>query len=81
MTYTHGMEHFPWQRRARAAGLTQKMLARLLGRPEMTISRQLRGQWESGVPRHVKFAIIAWELMTQDQCDQLTRALEADEDG
>lgn len=61
------MENHPWQNRARAAGLTQKMLARLLGHAEITISRQLRGHWESGVPKHVRAAIVAWELMTPDQ--------------
>jgi len=61
------MEGHPWQQRAKAAGLTQKMLARLLGHAEITVSRQLRGHWESGVPRHVIAAIIAWELMTPDQ--------------
>lgn len=61
------MENHPWQLRARAAGLTQKVLASLLGHSEITVSRQLRGHWESGVPQHVKAAIIAWELMTPEQ--------------
>lgn len=61
------MENHPWQLRARAAGLTQKMLARLLGHTELTVSRQLRGHWESGVPQHVRAAIIAWEMMTPEQ--------------
>lgn len=61
------MERHPWQQRAKAAGLTQKALAKLLGHAEITVSRQLRGQWESGVPRHVIAAIIAWELMTKRQ--------------
>lgn len=61
------MENAPWQQRARAAGLSQKVLARLLGHAEITVSRQLRGHWESGVPQHVKAAIIAWELMTDEQ--------------
>lgn len=61
------MENTPWQRRAKAAGLSQKVLARLLGHAEITVSRQLRGHWESGVPQHVKAAIIAWELMTDEQ--------------
>ncbi|MBX3579927.1 MAG: hypothetical protein KF723_22215 [Rhizobiaceae bacterium] len=42
-------------------------MARLLGHAEITISRQLRGHWESGVPKHVRAAIVAWELMTPDQ--------------
>ncbi len=43
------------------------MLAHMLGHSEITISRQLRGHWESGVPQHIKAAIIAWELMTPEQ--------------
>lgn len=62
-----GMDNAPWQQRAKAVGLSQKMLARLLGHAEITISRQLRGHWESGVPQHVKAAIVAWELMTPKQ--------------
>ncbi|MBU0582220.1 MAG: hypothetical protein KKB66_02480 [Alphaproteobacteria bacterium] len=61
------MEDKPWQNRAKAAGLSQKVLAKLLGHAEITVSRQLRGHWESGVPQHVKAAIIAWELMTPEQ--------------
>ncbi|MBU0582218.1 MAG: hypothetical protein KKB66_02470 [Alphaproteobacteria bacterium] len=61
------MEDKPWQKRAKAAGLSQKVLAKLLGHAEITVSRQLRGHWESGVPQHVKAAIIAWELMTHEQ--------------
>lgn len=40
-------------------GLSQKVLARLLGHAEITVSRQLRGHWETGVPRHVIAAILA----------------------
>lgn len=62
------MEKHPWQVRAKAAGLSQKTLAALLGHAEITISRQLRGQWNDGVvPVHVQSAIIAWELMTDAQ--------------
>jgi hypothetical protein len=61
------MENSAWQLRAKAAGLSQKALARLLGHAEMTVSRQLRGQWESGIPQHVIAAIIAWELMSPEQ--------------
>lgn len=70
------MESHPWQRRARAAGLSQKMLAQLLGHAEMTVSRQLRGHWESGVPQHIKAAIIAWELMAPDQREAWSKAME-----
>jgi len=62
----NAMENHPWQKRARKAGLTQKVLAKLLGHAEITVSRQLRGHWESGVPMHVRAAIIAWELMTPE---------------
>lgn len=60
------MEAHPWQRRAKTAGLTQKTLAKLLGHAEITVSRQLRGHWDSGVPEHVQAAIVAWELMTPE---------------
>lgn len=56
-----------WQRRAKRCGLTQRMLARLLGHAESTVSRQLRGKWESGVPGHVIAAILAWEVMSAAQ--------------
>ena len=49
----------------------QKMLAYLLGFAENTISRQLRGKWSSGTtPRHVVAAIVAWELMSEEQRDR-----------
>jgi hypothetical protein len=72
------MEKAPWQRRLKAAGLSQKVLATLLGHAEITISRQLRGQWESGVPRHVIAAIVAWEVMTEEQRRAWLRIVEAD---
>ncbi len=57
-----------WQRRAKAVGLSQKTLAQLLGYAENTISRQLRGKWSTGsTPRHVVAAIVAWEIMTDEQ--------------
>ena len=60
-----------WQARAKTAGLSQKMLAYLLGFAENTISRQLRGKWSSGTtPRHVVAAIVAWELMSEEQRDR-----------
>ncbi len=61
------MENHPWQLRARAAGLTQRKLARLLGHTEATVSSQLRGHWQSGVPQHVMAAIIVWEMLTPEQ--------------
>lgn len=62
-----GMEQHPWQRRAKAAGLSQKALARLLGMSEIGVSRGLRGHFKGGVPQHLKAAIAAWELMTPEQ--------------
>lgn len=61
------MDGKPWQNRAKAAGLTQKLLARLLGHAENTVSRQLRGHWDSGIPKHVRTTILAWEIMTPEQ--------------
>jgi predicted transcriptional regulator len=61
------MENYPWQLRARAAGLTQRRLAKLLGHTEATVSSQLRGHWQSGVPQHVMAAIIVWEMLTPEQ--------------
>ncbi len=74
------MENTPWQRRAKAAGLSQKVLARLLGHAEITVSRQLRGHWESGVPQHVKAAIIAWEMMSEEQRQRWIEAVEQEAD-
>jgi hypothetical protein len=61
------MEANPWQIRAKAAGLSQKTLAKLMGRAEITLSKQIRGHFGDGVPRHVIAAIVAWELMTEAQ--------------
>lgn len=60
-------ENHPWQIRARAAGLSQRQLARILGHTEANVSAQLRGHWQSGVPQHVKAAILAWEMMSPEQ--------------
>jgi hypothetical protein len=61
------MENTYWQLRARASGLTQRTLAKLLGHAEITVSRQLRGHWESGIPQHVTVTILAWEPMSEEQ--------------
>lgn len=61
------MDREDWKRRARRAELSQATLARLLGHAPNTISRQLLGRWQSGIPRHVKAAIVAWELMSDEQ--------------
>lgn len=60
------VENEPWQKRAKAAGLTQKSLARLLGVAENTVSLQLRGKWQSGVPQYVKTVILAWERLSPE---------------
>ena len=57
------MDNEPWQLRAQAAGLEQKTLARLLGRPVNTISRQIRGQ-HGGVPQHLVAVIVMWERLS-----------------
>jgi transcriptional regulator with XRE-family HTH domain len=60
------VDNEPLQARAKRAGLQQKRLASLLGVSENTVSLQLRGKWESGTPRYVVAAIIAWEIMSHD---------------
>jgi len=60
------MDNEPWQIRAQAAGLEQKTLARLLGRPVNTISRQIRGV-HGEVPQHLIAVIVAWEMMEPDE--------------
>ncbi|TSD87017.1 hypothetical protein FFK22_019190 [Mycobacterium sp. KBS0706] len=70
------MENYPWQIRAKKAGLTQRLLARLLGHHERTVSSQLRGHWQSGVPQHVKAAIIVWEMLAPEQRQQWLAAVE-----
>ena len=57
----------PWQKRAIAAGLRQQTLVTLTGHGKTTIARQLRGYWQSGIPKHIRSMIIAWEVMTPDQ--------------
>jgi len=61
------MKEEPLQIRAKAAGLTQTKLAKLLGVTEATMSHQLRGTWASGTPRYVIAVIIAYELLSHDQ--------------
>lgn len=56
------MDGTEWQIRAKAAGLSQRMLARLVDRPENTISRQLRGEFGKA-PGDLVAIIIAWEDM------------------
>ncbi len=66
-----------WQIRAKAAGLTQRMLSRLVDRPENTISRQLRGEFGK-VPGDLVALIIAYEDMAvDDRPDWRSRVEEA----
>lgn len=66
-----------WQMRAKQAGLSQRVLARLLGHTELTVSRQLRGFYRGGeVTQHVVAAIIAWEIMTPEQREEWLRRVD-----
>lgn len=62
----------PWQARAHAAGLQQKVLAEITGKTEINVSQQLRGMYggKGEPPRYVVATIIAWELMTLDQREE-----------
>jgi hypothetical protein len=65
-----------WGRRAHAAGLDQKTLARLAGAAPNSVSRGLKGEWASGVPGHLRALILAWELMTPEQREEWVRSIE-----
>jgi IS30 family transposase len=57
-----------WTRRLAAAGLSQAALADILGHARSTINRQLHGRFTvKQPPRHVIAAIVAWELMSDEQ--------------
>jgi hypothetical protein len=71
------MEGTPWQIRAKAAGLIQKDLARLAGKPENTISRQLRGEFGE-VPGYLIALILAWESMDGPHRQRWRQAVEAE---
>lgn len=60
------VEGSPWQIRAKEAGLSQKLLAKIAGKPENTISRQLRGLFGE-VPGYLVALILAWERMDDDE--------------
>lgn len=68
-----------WQIRARAAGLSQTTLARLLGLSAVGLSLGIRGRWESGVPQGIRSTIIAWELMSEEQRRQWLRSVIGEE--
>lgn len=69
------MENNPWQIRMRKAGLSQRTLARLCGKPENTISRQLRGEF-GPVPGYVVAITLAWEGMSPDDREGWREAVE-----
>lgn len=60
-----------WQARAKRAGLPQKVLAKMLGVSQNTMSAQLRGLWTIGTPQYVKFAIVIWEQSPQSVKDYM----------
>ncbi len=69
-----------WQRRMRTAGLKQQTLALLTGHDKTTVSRQLRGYWLSGIPKHTRSMIAAWELMTTEQRAAWVQQVQQDEE-
>lgn len=66
----------PWQVRARAAGLDQETLRRILKLAKSSASRGITGAWESGVPPAIKATVIAWELMTPEQREEWLRLID-----
>jgi len=64
--YTPPMDGKPWQVRAKEAGLTQRTLARIAGKPENTVSRQLRGEFGDDAFGYLVALILAWECMDPD---------------
>jgi len=74
----NAMDNEPWQKRAKMAGLSQKVLAKLLGVSENTMSMQLRGKWATGTPRYVMFAILVWERLPHPAKEELIRWSEED---
>lgn len=68
------VKNTPWQDRLKEAGLTQKRLALLLGLSQNTVSRQMIG--ELSVPGYVEAFVSAWEIMTDDQRDDLLKRRE-----
>lgn len=67
------VKNTPWQIRLRAAGLTQKRLAEILGVAENTVSRQAKGDWE--MPGYVQAVVAAWEIMSEADRERWLTAL------
>lgn len=55
-----------WQIRMKQAGLTQRRLAQTIDRPENTVSRQMKEEYEP-VPGDLIAIILAWEMLSEDQ--------------
>jgi hypothetical protein len=70
------MDNTEWQIRAKAAGLDQRTLCRILGLSTSAVSQGIRGLWASGVPQNIRAAIIAWELMLPEQRAEWVRLTE-----
>lgn len=68
-----------WGRRARDAGLDQKTLATLTGLAPNSVSRGLRGEWESGVPTYLRIIITAWGMLSNQQRAELLETAERKE--
>jgi transcriptional regulator with XRE-family HTH domain len=71
------MEGHPWQIRAKEAGLSQRLLARIAGKSDNTISRQLRGEFGE-VPGYLVAIIIAWEGMNADKREDWLQQVEGE---
>ena len=59
---TGPVKNTPVQMRLKAAGMTQKRLAEILGVAENTVSRQMKGDWD--LPGYVLAVLVAWEIMS-----------------
>lgn len=72
ITHPSRSELSPWQARARAAGLQQKVLAEITGKSEIVVSHQLRGKYggKGEPPRYVVAVILAWEMMSLEQREE-----------
>lgn len=58
------VKNTPLQMRLKAAGMTQKRFAQILGVAENTVSRQMKGDWD--MPGYVIAVLTAWEVMSPE---------------
>ena len=72
------MEGRPWQVRAKKAGLSQRELARIAGKAENTVSRQMRGEFGDEASAYLVAIILAWEGMSPDQRADWLKRIEAE---